>query len=231
MRALKIVAAALLMSVASCGGDEAALLIARYGNSADTGNWLDGGTLAQSSPTPTERINALSPNVQQVCHCINGLTLAELLAGGPVAMSVPPGLPVEALASQLQHDPARVVIIGLGEVEALFGAQAPEQHRADLDAAVTLVRAAGKEPRISGLIRFAPNALVTLAMIARAQQFDAARRAYAQANSLVFYDRAAVEFFGARDQRPDGLHPGPEYQQRIAQADNKTNNAARVPVY
>ncbi len=215
----------------ACGGGNAGYgPVSWYCNSAESSDWIDNGVVVHSSPTFIEQLNALG-STRNIDHCRNGLQLGELLAGSPVAMDVPPGPPVPSLAEQLKHDPAPVIVIAMGEVEAIFTDQKPPEHLDLLEQAVRIVRAAGKTPQIAGLVQFAPTEIVTTERLERVKQFDDVRRSFATLNHLTFYDHRAVPFYGADDQRPDHLHPGPEYRQRLAGADAAMQRAARVPAY
>lgn len=233
MTCLRLLILVCCITTASCGGGASDAPARLWEcNSAESGDWLDNGVLRHSDPTPLQRLTAIQPAVRNVDRCINGLQMRELLAGGPVAMSVPPGLPVVSLAQQLAADPSPRVVLALGEVEALFvPGYSLADHYNDLSAAVRIVRAAGKTPEIAGLIRFAPSSLITAEMIRRRDQFDAARRTLARMEGLLFYDLGAVPFYGAADVRPDLLHPNEAYQQRLMEAVATTQGAARVPAY
>jgi lysophospholipase L1-like esterase len=124
---------------------------------------------------------------------------------------------VTALGFQLASDPSQIIVIGVGMVDALFGAGTVESYRADVREAVATVRAAGKQPALRGFNQFAANDLMTAQRLQRLDAFQAALRAEAAALGVPFIDVGAVPFFGASDIRPDGLHPTPEYHQRIAQ--------------
>lgn len=225
----RILTILLALLLASCGGGSAG-----YGpvgwqcNSAESGDWLNGGAVERSSPTPIQLLNALGP-VVNVDHCRDGLQLRELLSGGAIAFGIVPGEQIESLAAQLAHQSEPVVVIGMGEVEAIFTGETVEQHRAELVQAVALVRAAGKTPQIAGLIRFTQNGVVSAEAMYRVEQFDQMRRSFAQEHGLTFYDLHSVPFL--YDQRPDGLHPGPDYQQRLMAYVSSVQAAARVPAY
>ena len=221
---------ALLLSACGGGGSAGYGPVGWQCNSAESGDWLNGGTVEHSSPTPIQRLNALG-SVVNIDHCVNGQQLHELLSGGPVAFGTTPGEQVESLATQLAHDPETVTVIGMGEVEAIFTNQTPAEHYNELVEAVREVRAAGKTPQIAGLIRFTQNGVVASDAMDRVEQFDQLRRSFARELNLTFYDLHSVQFLGASDQRPDGLHPGPAYQQRLMEYAASVQSAARVPAY
>lgn len=221
---------ALLLSACGGGGSAGYGPVGWQCNSAESGDWLNNGVVEHSSPTPIRRLNTIG-SVVNIDHCVNGQQLHELLSGGPVAFGTIPGEQVESLAAQLAHDPETVVVIGVGEVEPIFTTETPAEHYNELVEAVREVRAAGKTPQIAGLIRFAQNGVVSADAMARVEQFDQLRRDFAKALNLTFYDLHSVRFLGAADQRPDGLHPGPDYQQRLMEYAASVQSAARVPAY
>jgi lysophospholipase L1-like esterase len=176
-------------------------------------------TLHTYIPSPCEMISAAGP-VQVTSRSINGLKLTELLAGGPVALGVAgignAGMTVVSLEEQLKTDQSQIVVIGAGMVDCLFTNIGLDMHLINVQAAVTLVRNAGKLPVLRGYNHFILNSVIGAQQLNRRDEFDQAIREEAQALGVPFLDIGSVQFDGPKDLAADQIHPTPIYHQRIA---------------
>lgn len=214
-----IVIAALLVLFASRKqrDERAPRGVSFYGDSATFGGYFVDGVLHRYNPDPVARVELAAGGVLRCLNrAMNGLQLKELLTGGPVAM-VAPGLgepdTTLAFADLLVSDPNQTVVIGCGNVDALFGSMAPPDFYALMTEAVSTARRAGKVPVVRGLNRFLTVGPVDGGRLLRRDAFNAeARRAAADCGAL-FLD---IDLAGEPTLCVDQLHPDENYHDRIA---------------
>lgn len=215
-----IIAAVLVIALISRDDDKpaAVMRVTFYGDSSTFGGWYDAGMVLQRyAPDPVTMVQAAAGGrLLCVNRAVNGLTLAELLAGGQVALSAPglgePGV-IEPFAEQLRTDPGDVVVLGCGNVDALFTGQAVATFRQNLAEAISAVRAVNKTPVVRGLLRFCDNGAFTPEQLARREEFDTAAMQVAVGCGALFID---LDEAGSPAACSDRVHPTLEYHQRIA---------------
>lgn len=217
-----VVIAALLVLFASRGGreEEAARnvrTVTFYGDSATRGGYFVDGALRHYAPDPVERVAlAAEGKLQCLNRAMNGLQLRELLTGGPVAM-VAPGLgepdTTRSFAELLADDPSETVVIGCGNVDALFGALAPPDFYTLMVEAIDTARRAGKIPVVRGLNLFLLAGPLGDGHLARRDEFDRMARQAAENRGVQFLD---ITLAGEPTLCVDQLHPDENYHDRIA---------------
>jgi len=177
-------------------------------------------TLRTYDPSPAEMMCLAGP-VHVESRAINGLKLSELLAGGPVALGVPgigqTGCTVAPLAEQLLTDQSRIIVLGAGMVDCFFTDCSLDDYMTMVKGAVAEIKSHGKTPVIRGYHRFIETPLMSPAVLARREQFNAALQLYCHDAGIEFLDCASVPFNGAADLAPDLLHPSAAYHQRLAE--------------
>lgn len=189
-----------------------------YGDSATFGGYFDEHGLQRYSPDPVSLVQSASSGALQCLNrAMNGLTLHELLSGGRVEMAaVGLGEPGEIapLSLQLTTDPSQVIVLGCGNVDALFGAHGTQVFAEDLQEAIRLVRAAGKTPVVRGLNRFLQAGPVDAWRLTQRDAFHATARLVAAEEGAAFID---IDASGDPELCWDQLHPSTGYHQRIAE--------------
>lgn len=199
------------------GTPPAARTVTFYGDSATRGGYFIDGKLHHYAPDPVERV-ALAAGGKLLClnRAMNGLQLRELLAGGPVAM-VAPGLgepdTTRPFAALLEDDPSETVVIGCGNVDALFGTLAPPDFYSLVVEAIDTARRAGKIPVVRGLNLFLPTGAIDEGRLARRDEFDRMARQAAADRGVSFLD---IDLAGEPTLCVDQLHPDENYHDRIA---------------
>lgn len=186
-----------------------------YGDSSTFGGYFVGAQLHRCDPDPVALV-AKYAGRPCVNRAHNGLKLFEMISGGKIALASPtlgePG-EVAPFAGELMADASPVVVIGCGVVDAMFSDITPEQHTQNLRMALGVAMVAGKTPILRGLNRFDGSAALSLAQIARRNEFDQITRFVAGEQGVKFLD---IDGAGFADICGDGLHPTPEYHDRIA---------------
>lgn len=188
-------------------------------SASDThGGYFDPYVLQRYSPTPVQMISDAS-GLACYDETLNGLQLCELLVGGDVAFAAPdPGqLPTIKPLQQLldEHPDCKLVMLGAGMNDVLFGGRSIEQMLADKEAEANMTLLAGRVPVIRGFHNFAETSLMTAEKIAINTAANTALQAKAAAMGVPFLDVHSVEFHGISDIAADGLHPTFEYHQRL----------------
>lgn len=217
-----VVLAALLVLFASRGGREEeaarnARTVTFYGDSATRGGYFVDGALRHYNPDPIERV-ALSAEGKLLClnRAMNGLQLAEMLRGGTVAM-VAPGLgepnTTQSFAERLLDDPSETVVIGCGNVDALFGTLAPPDFYSLVVEAIDTARRVGKIPVVRGLNQFLLAGPVGSGQLLRRDAFNHMARQAAADRGALFLD---IDLAGEPTLCVDQLHPDENYHDRIA---------------
>jgi len=188
-------------------------------SASDThGGYFDPTNLQRYNPTPVQMIAQQSG---LVCfdETMNGLQLCELLVGGSVAFGAPdPGQPstIKPLKQLLdEHADCRMVFMGCGMNDVLFGGRSIEQLMADVESAVNIILLAGRVPVLRGYHNFAVTSLMTTEKIAINNAANTALQAKAASMGVPFLDNHSVEFHGISDIAVDGLHPTMDYHQRL----------------
>lgn len=214
--------AALLLVLGTRGGREDSApvrTVTFYGDSATRGGYFVDGALRHYNPDPVERV-ALSAEGKLLClnRAMNGLQLAEMLRGGTVAM-VAPGLgepnTTQSFAERLLDDPSETVVIGCGNVDALFGTLAPPDFYSLVVEAIDTARRAGKIPAVRGLNQFLLTGPVGSGQLLRRDAFNQMARQAAADRGALFLD---IDPAGEPTLCVDQLHPDENYHDRIARA-------------
>lgn len=188
-------------------------------SASDThGGYFDPYVLQRYSPTPVQMISEAS-GLACYDETLNGLQLCELLVGGDVAFAAPdPGqLPTIKPLQQLldEHPDCKLVMLGAGMNDVLFGGRTIEQLMTDVETAVNMILLAGKTPIIRGFHNFAVTTLMTVEKIAINTAANTALQTKAAALGVPFMDTHSVTFNGVSDIAVDGLHPTADYHQRL----------------
>lgn len=188
-----------------------------YGDSATRGGYFVDGALRHYAPDPVERVAlAAEGKLQCLNRAMNGLQLRELLAGGPVVM-VAPGLgepdTTRSFAERLLDDPSETVVIGCGNVDALFGTLAPPDFYSLVVEAIDTARRVGKIPAVRGLNRFLLTGPVGSGQLLRRDAFNQMARQAAADRGALFLD---IDLAGEPTLCVDQLHPDENYHDRIA---------------
>lgn len=187
-----VIIMALSFFLGACGGGGGGGRTATiYGDSSTTGDWLNNGVVAKTSPTPVELMNTLGWT-KVADRSFDGMSVKVLDT---------------VLEEYLRTDQSQIIVIGVGQVDALYGVNAVDDYLNDVDKAVRIIQAAGKRPVLRGFEAFPFNN-------PRLQSFETALRGEAAVLGAAFLE---VPKAGAT-WRPDNLHPSPEYQRTIAKA-------------
>jgi hypothetical protein len=181
-------------------------------------------TLRTFSPTPCEMMDEelakTASSIVVTSKAVNGLQLRELLTGGPIQMAAQgigvDGMSVLPFRKLLQNDDANIVVLGCGMVDCFFTPVTLDDYLTMARQAIEHIRDAGKTPMLRGYNRFAQTDLMTSAILARRDEFDAALKAFALASGVAFIDVGSVPFYGLADLCEDELHPNLAYHKRIA---------------
>ena len=196
----------LLILFSGCGGGntDSKPVVSVYNDSASTGDYLKDGQLMHTiDPLAGIAIN----------RSMNGRAVTELVAGGSVAHGFTPT--TRSLAEMLQDDPAQIVMVGGGHVDAMYTNETPTEYYNAVVKEVELVVAAGKTPVVRGLNHFAETPFVTKEMLARRDQFNEIDREVAATHYARFCDVGKVSFDGLSDLAYDQLHPNEQYNAKI----------------
>jgi lysophospholipase L1-like esterase len=216
------IAVVLVLALTLCGSKDKPApgpkLVTFYGDSATYGGYFQDGALQRYSPDPVSLVQSASGGALQCLNrAMNGLTLHELLTGGRVEMAVTglgePG-EIAPLAVQLTTDPSQIIVLGCGNVDALFGTRGAQVFADDLRTAVDEVRVAGKIPVIRGLNRFLQAGPVDAWRLTQRDAFHATARLVAAEDGVAFID---IDAAGDPELCWDQLHPSTGYHQRIAE--------------
>lgn len=188
-------------------------------SASDThGGYFDPYVLQRYSPTPVQMISEAS-GLACYDETLNGLQLCELLVGGDVAFAAPdPGQlstikPLQQLLDE--HPDCKIVFMGCGANDVLFGGRTISQLMADVTTEVNMGLLAGRVPVLRGLNQFAETSLMTADKLAIVEAADSALKAKAASMGVPFLDVHSVSFHGISDIAADGLHPTFEYHQRL----------------
>ena len=200
------------------GGDDTPPVrsVTFYGDSATFGGWYDRGmVLHRYEPDPVSMVErAALGRLRCLNRARNGLALHVLLDGGTLPDSaLGEAGTVDPLAEQLRTDPSDVVVLGCGNVDALFTTQTPGEFAARLGDAISAVRAVNKTPVVRGLIRFCDNGAFTPEQLARREEFNLTAMQLSVSRGVLFIDLDAA---GEPTACEDRVHPTMEYHQRIA---------------
>lgn len=176
------------------------------------------GNLQRYDPTPVELLQA-GGKLDYIDKTVNGMQLAEVLAGGNVASAVPgTGEPTttESLTELIRNNPAAsIVFIGTWMADRLFYGKSDAQIIEMLDEACKTVLMSGKTPVVRGANNFVINSVMTTELYANLVNCNSAIQAWCAAQGIPFIDVLSVPFYGSADLAPDNFHPTFEYHERI----------------
>lgn len=186
--------------------------------SDSAGGWFDvpAGVLRHFDPDPVAMVSARGP-VQCVNASINGLRLAELMTGGPVADGVGRdgrmGLTVAPLREQLATMSTPIVVVGAWLNDAINTDLSVEEFRALVRECIDTCLAADKHLAFRGQQGFLETPRVSAHALWRVAQFGAVLREEAAARGITVLDPLLA---GPPEICSDGLHGTEAYMRRIA---------------
>lgn len=216
-----IVAAALVIALSRGGSDHAptpwptATVISA---SDSAGGWYDvnADALRHFDPDPVQMISQAGP-VQCVNASINGLRLAELMQGGPVADGVGRdgrmGLTVRPLREQLAQMATPIVVVGAWMNDAIRTDLDADTFRQLVRQCIAECEAADKHLVLRGQQGFVESPQVSALALQRIQQFGEILREEARAAGVTVLDPLLA---GPPEICSDGLHGTEAYMRRIA---------------
>ena len=186
--------------------------------SDSAGGWfdVDAGVLRHFDPDPVQMISQAGP-VQCVNASINGLRLAELMQGGPVADGVGRdgrmGLTVRPLREQLAQMTTPIVVVGAWMNDAIRTDLDPDIFRQLVRQCIAECSAAGKHLVLRGQQGFVESPAVPARALLRITQFGEILREEARAAGVTVIDPLLA---GPPEICGDGLHGTEAYMRRIA---------------